>query len=44
MATSKETRVLVEGFSKIMASTAPSPTPIPFGGFPLILLRLIAAA
>ena len=44
MATSKETRVLVEGFSKIMASTAPSPTPSPFGAFPFLRLRFIAAA
>src|SRR6266540_1192661 len=41
MATSKETRVLVEGFSKIMARTAPSRSFRPFGTRPL---RLISRA
>ena len=34
MATSKETRVRVEGFSKIMASTAPCLHLVPFGSAP----------
>ena len=41
MATSNDTRVRVEGFSKIMASTAPGRRPKLFGALPL---RLIVAA
>ncbi len=39
MATSKETRVRVDGFSKIMASTALAGTPRAFGSLPDFLMR-----
>src|SRR5262249_31125418 len=44
MATSKDTRVLVEGFSKIMARTAPSPTPGPLGAFRSLRFLFMASA